>query len=615
MSNEIPVSVSVGLVDQLSQKLDALKNKFPEMSQNVGKLKNNFDFLQESTKGFREKVEGFSKAVGPKLAGIGKAMTVGITLPVVAGATYSVKKFSEFEDALTDVQGATDLSGDSLKAYGEKIRALSLKTTFSTGELLEMTSAAGEAGVRGSDNLANFTLAMAQLGKTAKITGPEAAQTLKDILSNTKEGVGSVLNFGSAITELENKYGVSAKKIFEATGMITRETGKFGVSATQAAAFAAAIVPMGFEAKNAGQAVAESFRGIDGAIREGGMKMIGLQKITGMTGDELKKQFKDNPQAVFEAFIKGLSKIEQNGGETTKALEFFGISGDKTGVILTKLGKDTSKLAEIQATAADAFTKNTALQEEYDDTTKTLSSTMKKLHNNVDNLAQSLGNNLAPIVNFAANAIGGMLNFFREHPVIATFVAAIGGFLAVLGPLLIAAGEFIKMWGTAMTIINGVSAAWAVLTGIEWASVAATIAAIGPWLLLAAVIGGIIAAIWIFRDAIMKGIVAAWDWVIEKIQSVIELLKSVTDVMSSGVLKFTPLGAMAAGANLLLNKIQPNAPATGVANTAAQASPEFATQTNNARVDVFVRAPQSTQVVGEDNNGIMSINRGLVGAF
>jgi hypothetical protein len=47
----------------------------------------------------------------------------------------------------------------------------------------------------------------------------------------------------------------------------------------------------------------------------------------------------------------------------------------------------------------------------------------------------------------------------------------------------------------------------------------------------------------------------------------------------------------------------------------AKSNSEFATQTNNARVDVFVRAPESTRVVAEGENGVLALNRGLMGAF
>lgn len=615
--NELPVKVTVGLVDELSSKLDKIKNKFPELSKSVSKVKNNFDFLQDSTKGFRKSVEDFSDVVAPKMKSIGKAMTLGITLPVVAAAGYSVKKFMDIENALTEVQGATDLSGQALKDFGLQISKTSTETTFSQEELLGLAAAAGEAGVRGSDNLSKFSLTLAQLGKTANLAGPDTANAIFKILNLTKEGVGSVGNFGSAITALENKYGVKASKILDSTEAITREVAKFGLSSTQVAGLATAIAPLGFEAKNAAGAVGEAFRGIDGAIREGGIKMQGLQKITGMTGEQLKEDFQKNPQKVFEAFLGGLNQLEQKGGKTAEALAFFGASGDKTGIILTGLAKDIKNVSDTQSFAASEFAKNTALTDEYNETTGTLSASLKKFKNNTDALSVSLGDKLAPIVMAAANALSGIMKWFNEHPKIATFVAVIAGLAAVLGPIIFALGSFLTILPGLLTGINLLTGANLVLGTSLWAALAPVLLLMAKFILIIAVIAAVVAVVWYFRDAIMNGLVVAWDWVIKKIEQAIGLIKKFGDFMSSGMMKFTPLGgAIWAGKKIAGALSGPSGPETNAAPQAADAATsQFATQTNNARVDINVRAPQSTMISSESQNGMMSINRGMAGAF
>lgn len=613
------MKVTVGLVDQLSSKIDKIKNKFPELGKKVSGVHAQFQALQESTKGFRESVEKFSDAVAPKMKSIGKAMTVGITLPVVAAAGYSIKKFMDFEKALNEVQGSTDLSGASLQAFGQQMLALSTKTTFSQDELLGLAAAAGEAGVRGSEDLGKFALTLAQLQKTANLAGPDTAEALFRILTLTKEGVGSVGNFGSALTALENQYGVKASKILESTEMMSRELGQFGLTSTQLAGLATAMVPLGFEAKQASTAVGEAFRGIDDAIRKGGVKMEGLQRITGMTGDELKEQFQKNPQAVFESFLNGLNTIESKGGQTAEALAFFGASGDKTGVILKGLAKDTKALSAVQALARDEFNKNTALTNEYGETTTTLSASLAKFKNNTDALSISLGNRLAPFITMAANALSGLMRWFNEHPTIATFVAVLAGLLAIVGPILVGLGSFIAILPGLITGINLLTGANIVLGTSLWAALAPVLIIMAKFILIIAIIAAVIAVIWIFRDAIKNGLVAAWDWVIEKIYKVIDLMKQVTGFLSQGILKYTPMGALAYGANKALNMI-PGQAASGEATNAAPvaadaAVSQFATQTNNAKVDINVRAPQSTMISSEQGGSFLNINRGMAGVF
>lgn len=611
MSERLPVDVSIGLVDKLSASMDKLKTKFPELSSAVKQVQTNFDFLQKSSEDYRKSIEKISTKVGGTLKGIGKAMTVGVTAPVVAGAAYSVHKFSEIEDALVDLQGSTDLSGNELQTFGERLRKLSINSTFGQQKLLELAASAGEAGVRGAPNLEKFALTLAQLGKTAKIEGPDVAASLREILTLTKEGEGSVGNFGSAITALENKYGANAKKIFENTQMMAREVGRFGLSSSQLAAVGAAIVPLGFESKNAAQAVGESFRAIDNAIREGGVKMQGLQKITGMTADELRKTFKEDPQAVFKAFLTGINKIEERGGQTAKALEFFGVSGDKSNVILTALGKNLGQLGEMEAYAGEEFRKNTALNDEYSDTTKSLSASTAKFKSTLDALAVTLGNRLAPFVQGATTGMTGLLVFFEKHPTVATFAAAIAAVAAAVGPLLIGAGQLIMAIPKLIDGFKALQAVFVLLNGTWVAATAAFIVANIWWIAIAAAIIALVAVIWIFRDAIVKGVVAAWDWVIERVQKAMALIKQAGALFA----QYNPVALGAKAGTAIANMITgPSAPALPTPETAAGNS-DFVTQTNNARVDINVRAPQSTSIVGESQGGFMSINRGLAGAF
>lgn len=607
--NEVPVKVTVGLVDKLSGKIEGVKQKLAGLAEPVKRMKNNFDFLQESTATYRETVDKFAKAVVPTMEKVGKGLTVGITLPVIAGAGYSIKKFVDFENALNEVQGSTDLTGESLKKFGQDMIKVSTETTFSQEELLQLAAAAGETGVRGSENLAKFSLTLAQLGKTANLAGPDTAEALFKILTLTKTGVGFVGNLGSSITELENKYGVKASKILDSTEAITREVAKFGLSSTQIAGLATAIAPMGFEAKNASAAVGEAFRGIDNAIREGGIKMQGLQKITGLTGEELKRQFKDNPEVVFEAFLKGLNTIDKAGGQSAEALAFFGASGDKTGIILTSLAGDIDKLREVQTTAAKAFADNTALTDEYKDTTTTLASSMKMFKNNTDALAVTLGNRLAPAVKWAADMVGGLMKWFSEHPTIATFVAVLAGLAATLGPLILGAAALIKAWGEIMVFINLMKVAWAGLNLVQYA-------ALLPYILIGAAIIALIAIIWIFRDAIVKGLVTAWDWVVEKVLYVWELLKKFMVFAKDAFLDFTPLGLLIKGGMKLAEAMSgPDGKETGAAGNVASANVEFQTQTNNSRVDINVRAPKETSIQGGSDGGNFNINRGPAGVW
>lgn len=614
--SEIPANVRLGVIDRLSKVIDKVKNKFPELSKSVNRANVTFALLQKSSEGFSKSLE----KTGEKFKGFGETATLAITAPVLAARAYSIKVFSDIEQALADVRVSTHLSGEELKVFGERISNVSKKIPVSQEELLKLAAAAGEAGVRGVDDLQNFSTTLAMLGKTAGINGEEAADGIQKVLTLTGSGAAQIGNFGSAVTALGEKYKVSGKNIIDNSETISREIGKFGINTSQVLALAAAVEPLGFNSKAAGIAVAEGFRGIGDAITKGGEHFKALQIITGQTGDVLKKQFKDNPEVVFQEFLQGLDKIKKNGGSTGDALKYFGAAGDKTATILEALAKKGDGLNDIFKTSADEFAKNTALTEDYAHSTETFESKMKILHNTTQALAAHVGAKLVPSLSFFIDVLTGGINFLDSHPALTSFLSTVGGIVAVIGPAAVGIGQFIAWFPKLIAGYNALIAVKTALAAVEWAAFIPVALTVGLYIAIGVAILALVAIIWHFRDAIINGIVKAWDFVIDKLEYVLQLFKTA----GGAIQKFLGFGGskIDLGLNPANPAVQPGGAALapqgadlGGATAASQVNGDAQTLTNNARVDINVRAPQSTTVVAEGGGGFMNINRGLAGAF
>lgn len=613
MARELPAKVKLGVLDGLSKTLDKVKGKFPELSRAVARTNTAFTVLDKSTEGYRKSLE----KVGKSFVSVGKAASIGITAPVLAASGFAVKKFMDIEDALTEIKGSANLSSDELKVFGDRIAQVSKRVAAPQEELLKLAGVAGDVGVRGVDNLEKFAVSLEQLHKITGITGEDAAESIFKMLQLTGEGAGNIDRFGSSLAAVGDKYGVSAKKIIGSTFEITREIAKFGVSSSQAVALAAAVEPLGFNAKQASGAVGDAFRAIDVSLREGGQKLAGLQAITGMTGAELKKQFAEDSTVVFRKFLDGLNKIKEKGGPTAKALSFFGASGEKTQIILEALAKDTGKLSEMMKFAKEEYSANTALTEKYNEATATFSSKLKLLQNHIVILAQKVGAVLVPVLSVFVGIMISFLNFLDAHPILAGMIGSFIGLAAVIGPVLLALGYFV---GTLLPqLITGFQIFTAVLAGFKafLLPIGAFLGGLSlPMLAIGAAIVALIAIIWVFRDAIWSGIVWAWDAAtgavgkfIDKTSEAISALKEFLGFGGQKIEVGAGVQALSGGGLL------PQGAALGGLETQASMNPEFQVQTNNARVDINVRAPQSTSVVSESQGGFLSINRGLVGAF
>lgn len=603
--------VKLAAIDKLSKTLDKVKGKFPELSRAVSRTNTAFSIMNKTTEKFRKSAE----KVGKSITSVGKGMSLAFTAPVVGAIGFSLKKFIDFQEALQEVQGSTRLSGDELKVFGDRIMAATRTMPVSSTELLALADIAGQNGVRGVDNLNKFAVTMAQLGKTTKINAEEATDAITKILDLTGEGAGNVDKFGAAFVTAAKKFGIEGDAMLDNTFAITKEISKFGVSSSQILGLVGSIEPLGFASKQAASAVGEAFRGIDDSIRMGGQRMQGLQAITGMTAAELKEQFGKDSTVVFKKFLDGLNKIRASGGPTAKALAFFGASGDKTQIILEALGKDTGKLEEAMKSMSAAYAENTALSTEYASQTDNLKSKIAIFTNRIEILSKKLGEQLAPYLEKAIALGICMIDWLEEHPTAAKWIAIFAGIMAVVGPLLIGLGFFVStiLPGliTAFSIVTSVMAGFKiVLSGIAVVTGLLTL----KFIIIAAVILGLVYLIWKFRDAIANGLLAAWDWVTDKISMFIEKTKGAIDVIKT-FLGFTGKSVDLNMNSESTNKIAPQGAPLGGLEAQSRANPEFSSQTNNARVDINVRAPQSTMIKSESEGGFLSINRGLAGAF
>lgn len=606
--------VSIGAIDKITRTLDKVKAKFPELSRGVRRSNAAFKVFQGTTEKFRKSLE----KVGGAMQDIGRKATLGITLPVVAATGFSVKAFADYETALVGVGKTSNLSGAELQAMGEKFRGLSKEIPVSVEELLGLGQTAAQLGVSGSDNILKFSSTLAKLSRASDVTGEEGAAQLARFIKVTGGTIDEVDRFASTLVELGNTSAATEGEILSFSSRLGAATAVFNVGGTQALALATTLKSIGIESEAGSSSVQRAMGAINESISKGGQKMQVLSKLTGIATKDLKEKFKNDAVGTLKLFAEGLNKVEKAGGDVTQAMEFFGLTGVRDIQVLGSLAKNTDLLDEKLNQAAKAFKENTALEKEFAAASKTLNNEFQLMWNDLKDLAITVGAKVAPVLSKFFQVVRGGLNFLRNNPTIATMVVVLIGLAAVLGPIIFAFGTLLVLLPSLITGWGLFSAVMAGFGITSWAALLPILIIIAKFILIGALIVGLIALIWKFRKAIMDGLVSAFEWVAEKVQKVIGFFGDMMDKFKS----FLGLGGDAEQKAKIEATAQPGggviAPsATDVGGQAASQfmNQEFLMQTNNARVDINVRAPESTFIKGESQNGVMSINRGLAGAF
>lgn len=368
--------------------------------------------------------------VGQKMAGAGRAMSMGLTLPLLGVAAISVKSAAAFETNMNQIQAASGATATELKSLSAYAKEMGAATVFSAGE----ASAA--------------MLELAKAGLTAtQITGG----ALKATMDLASAGGLELADAATITTNAMNTFGLKAK---DATSIAAALAGGANASSADVSDLALALSQVGPGAKTAGLTIQDTVavlsefadKGIRGSDAGTSLKTMltnlvpSTKKATAMMKD-LNISF-TNADGSFKS-ISEISQILQDklGGLSAK---------QRTLAMNTMFGSDATRAATILmqggSKAIEKYTQATSDQSAATDMAK---ARMKGLGGALENMKGSLetagiviGDVLAPAVKAAAGGIKAMADGLAGMPGWAQKAAVGAGvFLVALGPVLLVAGK------------------------------------------------------------------------------------------------------------------------------------------------------------------------------
>jgi TP901 family phage tail tape measure protein len=309
---------------------------------------------------------------------------------LIAGSFLAFAIFqgiTSFEEGLVGVGKTTGLTGTELKALGSDFINLSDDMRgVSTQSLIEVGKTAGQLGVKGSENILKFSGTMAKLETATDVAGEEGASSIARLLTITGEGVGIIDQFGAALVGLGNNSAATESEIVSVASEVARGTAAYGLQSKEILGLSTALKSLDVRPEAAGTAVAKVFRGIEKATLEGGESLNSYAKIIGKTSKQVVEDFGKSPQKSFTSFIGGLNRISKQGGSVAQALRDAGLSGETVSKGIVPLATNFEMLNDKMALSNKEFEKNTALNEEFDASTKTVNTAVADVIKSFTNL-------------------------------------------------------------------------------------------------------------------------------------------------------------------------------------------------------------------------------------
>lgn len=370
-------------------------------------------------KKFKEELKSLQKANKKgeesfkKLALVGKAGFLAVAAAAAALTVAATKSFIAFEKGVVNVAKTTNLAGKELDDFKQEIINLSEEIPATTDQLLEIATAAGQLGIKGTKDLVIFTETIAKLGATTNLEGEQAAIGIARILDLTNEGIDTVDQFGSAIVALGNDFKTSESQILEVASEVAKATINFKLSSPEVLGLSTAMASLGIASEAGSTVIAKAFMKIDEVIRkQAGPQFEKLIELTGMTGAELTKTFQTDAIGVFESFVVGLQKSGKSGKAMRDELHQLGLSGIRVEKILPTLAERSDILTDALNLSGKAAKENSALNEEASKAFATSASRLLVAQNKINNALIEIGAETAPAV---VEAVEGIAGAVREN--------------------------------------------------------------------------------------------------------------------------------------------------------------------------------------------------------
>lgn len=407
-------------------------------------------------------LEDFGKkcdAVGRGLTTAGRALTTTVTTPVLALGATAIKASLDFESTFTSVRKTVDATEAEFDALAASSKAMSTQIAASTGEINEVMATAGQLGIH-KNYLADFSRTMIDLGNSTDIVADEAASTLAKFANITNMDQSLFGNLGATLVDLGNKFATTESSIMEMSLRLAAAGHQVGLSEAQILAFAAALSSVGIEAEMGGSAFSKALVKMEVAAATGGEALEDFARVSDLTAEGFKSLFEADPAAAFQAFITGLSRMDEEGVSAIATLNDIGIAEVRLRDTLLRAVNANELFARTQDVAINAWQENAALTEEAGKRYATTESRLINLKNTAILFAQQLGDDLNPTIQRLIDGAGDLMKGFLDMDEAQRMqIIRMAAYAAAAGPVLLTLGKVTQGVGTLSTGIGKFAAA------------------------------------------------------------------------------------------------------------------------------------------------------------
>ena len=338
-----------------------------------------------------------------------------VGLAAAAGLGLSVKAAIDWESAWAGVTKTVDGTTSQMAKLEGQLRNMAKELPASHQEIAAVAEAAGQLGVARED-VAAFTRVMVDLGETTNLSADEAATSIAQMMNIMQTAPEDVDNLGAALVELGNNGASTERDIVQMAHRLAGAGKTVGLTEAEVLALANALASVGIEADAGGSSVSKIFIDMAKAVKTGSPDLKKWAEASGQTVKQFKDLFASSPAEAFDAFTKGLGKINKEGGDVFSLLDDLGQSDVRVTRALLAMANSGDLLSDSLKTGSAAWKDNSALADEAAKRYATSASKIKVAWNGIKDNMIEIGAVALPIVADFAEAIAGLTDAFADLP-------------------------------------------------------------------------------------------------------------------------------------------------------------------------------------------------------
>jgi TP901 family phage tail tape measure protein len=384
--------------------------------------------FSDESRGGMEKFQDSLKKASEVMGRVGTTMTKTVSLPLAGIATAAVKSATEFESSMTKIQSLVGFSAEAVAEFNKEILNMSGRTAKAPKELADALFFATSAGL----DAENALLAVESAAR-ASAAGLGETQTIVDLTTSVVNAYGSELIDAAEATDVLTtavRLGkLEPAQLSGAMGAVLPIASAMGIEFHEVGAAFAAMSRTGTGASEAATQVKGILSGLLKPTQEASQALADV----GLSTEDIHKSLReDGLLATLELLV------ERFDGNASATSAVFGNIRALSGV-MDMLGGNAEATREVFAGMNDTLG---ATDDAFGIASETAEFKFRQTMADLQTTMIEVGNILLPIVGDIVEKFGDLVSRFTElDEGTQKFIVFFGGFVAIVGPVLIAVGK------------------------------------------------------------------------------------------------------------------------------------------------------------------------------